>query len=345
MVDFAGWNMPVCYKTGQLAEHHAVRNAAGLFDVSHMGQFEIRGSDALKLVQYATCNNAKLANGKAQYSAFLTNAGTFIDDIIVYRVTDNHFLICVNAANIDKDFQSLWQLHRELQTACTVLNKSNDYFLLALQGPKAMEMLVKSGATVPEKRFGHLETVLGKIRVRLARTGYTGEDGCEIYGDPQDAVAVWNLLIGDGAVPCGLGARDTLRLESALPLYGHDIDETRTPFEAGLSWIVKMDKGDFRGRKALAAIPLDASGKTKVKKRLVGLTLETGSLPRQGFSIFSSDNQIGEVTSGSISPTLAHPIAMGYVATEFSTPDTMLDIDIRKERRHAKVVPLPFYKK
>lgn len=338
MVDFAGWEMPVLY-TGVVAEHLAVRNRAGLFDVSHMGELEIIGPGALALVQKVTCNDAsRLTPGACQYSALLTPEGTFVDDIIVYRKGADHFLICVNASNADKDFE--W-VKGHASTHARVENNSDYYALMALQGPKAKEILQGIGSLpMPSKPFTFVETTFEKHPLLISRTGYTGEDGVEIYTSPADAPALWNLLmeIGKplGLLPCGLGARDTLRLEACYPLYGHEIDDHTNPFEAGLNWIVKLSKEDFIGKEALSKI--------RSERKLVGLQTE-GGIARQGYRLFAQEEEIGFVTSGTHSPLLDRPIALGYVKNDFSEVGTKIQVDIRGKKREAIVVSLPFYKK
>ncbi len=343
MVDFAGWEMPVQY-TGVRDEHEAVRTKCGIFDVSHMGELEVRGPKAEELVQRVTCNDvSRLKSGDCQYSAFLTPNGTFIDDIIVNRLGAEHFLICVNASNIEKDFD--WVRSFAIPDA-TVENRSDDYFQIAFQGPQA-EGLVGAmlseaappwGASpLPAKPFTLVQTQIAGCPVIVSRTGYTGEDGFEIYGAPQDVEKVWLPLMDRGARPCGLGARDTLRLEAAYPLYGHEIDDTIHPFEARLGWILKMDKGDFIGRDALL--------KKKIEKRLIGIEMTEPGIARQGCRIFHGEKEIGWVTSCTMSPTLDRAIALGYVGLDFSADGTKIEVDIHNKKRHAITVSLPFYKR
>jgi aminomethyltransferase len=350
MVEFGGWEMPVLY-TGVIAEHKAVREKAGLFDVSHMGEIEISGPEALEITQKATCNDvAKLKDGDCQYSAFLTEQGTFVDDIIVNRIDQNRFLICVNASNADKDFE--WV--RRLATSGTKIeNVSDDYFQIAIQGPEAEKIVAAAypQTTLPSKPFTFVQTTLSGGPVLIARTGYTGEDGFEIYGKPEKAATVWKLLMEQGAVPCGLGARDTLRLEAALPLYGHEIDDKTNPYEAGLAWIVKMDKGNFIGRDALLKI-----AEKEPAKSLVGLEMREPGIARQGCKIYSENSMgvsggeqdlhlTGTVVSGTKSPTLDRAIALGYVERKFSPLGTKIWIDIHNKKREAVIVPKPFYKR
>lgn len=338
MVDFAGWEMPVQY-AGVGEEHRAVRQKAGIFDVSHMGEIEIAGSGAGELVQRVTCNDAlKLKDGDCQYSAFLTEAGTFIDDVIVNRLAEDRILICVNASNTDKDFE--W-VRGHAKGNVRVENASNLYFQIALQGPEAGRILQKAaGRELPPKPFTFFRTDIRGAPVLIARTGYTGEDGCEIYGDPSGAEGVWNLLMEHGAVPCGLGVRDTLRLEAALSLYGHEIDETTHPYEARLGWIVKLQKGDFVGREALLRIRQNAEA-----RKLVGLEMTEPGIARQGYKIYHEDTEVGFITSGTKSPSLDSAIALGYVRNELSDVGTKIQVDIHHKKREAVVVSLPFYKR
>lgn len=340
LVDFAGWEMPVQYQ-GVIEEHHAVRNGAGIFDVSHMGEILLEGPGALAAVQKLACNDAsRLKSGESQYSAFLTERATFVDDIIVNRLASERFLICVNASNTERDFE--WA-HRQESSQCSIRNVSADYFQIALQGPQAVSLFRKvyPQFPFPEKSFtftcGSLE---GGQEVLVARTGYTGEDGCEIYGPPSAAESLWKRLAFSGAVPCGLGARDTLRLEAALSLYGHEIDDQTHPYEARLGWIVKLDKGDFIGREALQKIKAQP-----LQRKLVGLQMKEPGIARQGYAIFSNDTEIGHVTSGTKSPTLDRAIALGYVQQEFAADGTKIQIDIHRKKREAVVVPLPFFKR
>jgi aminomethyltransferase len=294
----------------------------------------------LAIVQKVTCNDAsRLQPGQSQYSAFLTEKGTFVDDIIVNRLRDDKFLICVNASNADKDFD--WVRRHETK-GTPVKNASDDYFLIAVQGPEAVSFVGAYDHTpLPPKPFTFLETKLIDIPVLLSRTGYTGEDGFEIYGPWKDAEKIWSAFMEKGAVPCGLGARDTLRLEAALPLYGHEIDDMINPYEAGLGWIVKMDKGDFIGRDALSHV--GAQFIAPGQKKLVGLEMQEPGIARQGCRIFSGEMEIGFITSGTKSPFLDRAIALGYVSPTFSSKDSKIEIDIHNKRRHAKVVSLPFY--
>ncbi|HSA58194.1 MAG TPA: glycine cleavage system aminomethyltransferase GcvT [bacterium] len=336
MVDFAGWDMPVQY-AGVREEHMAVRTRCGIFDVSHMGEIEISGAGALAFVQKVTCNDAShLKPGQSQYSAFLTERGTFVDDVIVNRLADDRFLICVNASNADKDFE--WTL-RQARTSASVKNVGDQWALIAAQGPEAASVMAKAFRDVllPQRAFTFLESRIAGMPVLISRTGYTGEDGFEIYAPWNHAEKIWTPLAEAGAVPCGLGARDTLRLEAALPLYGHEIDDQTTPYEAGLGWIVKMEKGDFIGRDTLSSTP--------VRKRLVGIEMREPGIARQGNDIYHGGNKIGIVTSGTKAPFLDRAIATGFVPPDFAAPGTKLGIDIHNKTRHAEVVSMPFFKR
>ncbi len=338
MVDFAGWDMPVQYE-GVRQEHMAVRTVCGVFDVSHMGEILVWGPKALATVQRLTCNDASRLNpGDCQYSALLTEEGTFVDDIIVSRLAEDRFFICVNASNAEKDFD--W-MRKNALSETQIEDVSEKYCLIAVQGPESEQMLKKAwpDLTLPHKSFTIAETKISDVPVLIARTGYTGENGFEIYGPWHDAEKIWNPILAAGATPCGLGARDTLRLEAALSLYGHEIDDTTTPAEAGLNWIVKMEKSDFLGRAALKnAVP---------RKKLVGLEMRESGIARQGYKIFAGDREVGVITSGTFSPFLDRAVALGYVDADVKFPlsDGGLCVDIHNKKRHAEIVSLPFFKK
>jgi len=343
MVDFGGWEMPVQY-AGVLDEHRAVRTAAGLFDVSHMGEFRVAGPGAEAFVQRLTPNDvAKLAPGRAHYSAFLTPEGTFVDDLLVYRLAADELLLVVNAGNIEGDFEWAAAAPRD---GATLENVSDRYALLALQGPKAVEILQPLTAT-PLAAIRYYGFARGEVDGRpaiLSRTGYTGEDGFELYVDPDDAPVLWDRLLAAGApaglVPAGLGARDTLRLEAGMALYGHEIDRTTTPWDANLGWIVKLDKGEFVGREALLA----AAGEGP-SQSLVGFEMVGRGIAREGHPIVADGAVVGEVTSGTFSPTFERALGMGYVDTSLAEPGTAIEIDIRGKLVAARVVKLPFYKR
>ncbi len=343
MVDFAGWEMPVQY-SGVIAEHRAVRGAAGLFDVSHMGEFRVAGGGAEAFVQGLTPNDVtKLPPGRAHYSAFLTPEGTFIDDLLVYRLAADEFMIVVNASNAEGDFA--WASSRP-RDGVELENVSDRFALLALQGPKALSILQPlTPVPLVEIRYYRFTSgeVLGHPAI-VSRTGYTGEDGFELYLDPAAAPAIWDALLEAGTphglVPTGLGARDTLRLEAGMTLYGHEIDRTTTPWEAGLDWIVKLDKGEFVGRETLTEAR--AAGTTR---HLVGYEMVDRGIARQGHKLMKDGREIGFVTSGTFSPTFEKALGMAYVESGLEAPGTEIQIDVRGRALGARIVPLPFYKR
>jgi aminomethyltransferase len=343
LVPFAGFLMPVQY-SGVVDEHRAVREAAGLFDVSHMGQLRVKGRDALAAVQWLTSNDAgKLSPGQAQYSLLCKPDGTLVDDIIVYRLSAEHFFICVNAANTAKDFQWMKRQAAERGFDVTITDESERYALLALQGPRAQEILqtLTRADLTALKPFHFVEEKIAGMPTLISRTGYTGEDGFEIYIAPEAAEALWTKLLekgrSKGLKPVGLGARDTLRLEMKFSLYGHEIDEAHTAIEAGLSWAVKPEKGDFIGREALAP-----EKKNGPKRRLVGFKMLERSVPRQGYKVFRDGREIGEVTSGTHSPTLEVGIGCAFVPAAFAEIGSRIDIDIRGRKFPAEIVKTPF---
>jgi aminomethyltransferase len=347
IVDFAGWEMPVQY-TGVIEEHRAVRTAAGLFDVSHMGEVRVRGARAEAFLDAITPNAlTKLQAGRAHYSGLLTVDGTYLDDLLIYRVAGDNFLVVVNASNADADFAEIARRAVGWDDV-TVTNESDDWALLALQGPRATAILQRLTTTnlAAIKYYGFATGSVDGVEMILSRTGYTGEDGFELYLPPAAAPQIWRLLLregaGDGLIPAGLGARDTLRLEAGMALYGHEIDAATTPFDAGLDWVVKLDKGDFTGRAALAAQRVPGGEPTR---RLVGVEVTGRGIARQGHTIWSGDRQLGAVTSGTWSPTLEKAIAMAYVSVDSAAVGTAVEIDVRGRRLPAVVVPLPFYKR
>jgi len=343
MVPFGGWDMPVQYG-GILEEHKAVRGAAGMFDVSHMGEVEFRGPAALEAVQRLTSNDAsRLQVGQVQYSALTTEAGAFVDDLTVYKFADDHYLVTVNASNIDKDFA--W-MREHTRGNVEVRNLSDETALIAVQGPKAIEILQKLTpldlAGIKYYWFARGK-VLGYDAV-ASRTGYTGEDGFEVYLKPQQAAALWNAVMEAGRpfglVPCGLGARDTLRLEAKMALYGNDIDDKHTVLEADLGWILKLEKGEFIGKAALAQ--QKAQG---VKRKLVGFEMTGRGIGRSHYKIVKNGQPIGEVTSGGPAPWLNKNIGLGYVAAEHSAIGTEFEVLIRDNPVAARVVQTPFHKR
>jgi aminomethyltransferase len=341
MVDFAGWEMPVQY-SGIIDEHVAVRSRAGLFDVSHMGEIEVRGADAVAACQYATANDVgRLADGQAQYSLLLTPEGGIVDDVIIYRRAADRLLFCVNASNRERDFSHL----QEHVRGAEVVDRSDEYALLALQGPRASAILARltRADLAAAPRFAFLEGPVAGKTALMAHTGYTGEDGWELYCAPHDAAALWQAILDagqpDGILPAGLGARDTLRLEAALPLYGHELGEHTTPFEARLGWVVHMEKPDFLGRAALAA-----HRQRGPRRCLVGIELIEAGIARAEYRLLQHGKPIGEVTSGTKSPTLGKAIGLGYVDPAASQPGTALAVEIRGRAVAAQVVRLPFYR-
>jgi len=343
MVDFGGWEMPVEY-SGIREEHRAVRERAGLFDVSHMGEFEVEGKDALAFLQRLTTNDVgKLAVGRIQYSAMLTPRGTFIDDLLVYRRGEDRYLVVVNAGNTPKDFAHAQEIAKGYDVRLT--NASDDYALLALQGPKAEEILAPMTnsdlSAIPY--YGFVEGAVSGALAIISRTGYTGEKGFELYVAPADAPRLFREILDAGrasnVLPAGLGARDTLRLEAKMALYGHDIDDTVTPLEADLGWIVKMGKGDFEGREALAR-----QKEQGLSKKLAGFELVDRGIARQGYAT-KSPSGAGVVTSGIPSPTLGKSIGLAYLPIADTAIGTELTIDLRGRPARARVVETPFYKR
>jgi aminomethyltransferase len=343
MVNFGGWDMPLEY-TGILAEHEAVRRRAGLFDVSHMGEIEVQGPQALELVQWVTCNNAaKLEAGQAHYSGLMTSRGTFVDDLLVHKLSDAHYLLCVNAGNQDADFAHITAnnpMHAKLE------NAGPRYSQLAIQGPRAKEILQRvTPATLGHIRYYHF--TFGKVDgvdCLIARTGYTGEDGFEIYFDPKHSEKLWNDLLEagkeEGLIACGLGARNTLRLEAGMCLYGHEIDDTTTPWEAGLGWICKMEKSAFLGSELLAK-----QKQSGITRKLVGFEMLDKRIGRDGYPVAIAGREAGRVTSGGPAPFLKKNIGMAYVPPGASSVGTELEISIRGQAAKAQIIPLPFYKR
>ncbi len=379
MVDFGGWEMPVEY-SGIIAEHLAVRTAAGLFDVSHMGEIEVRGRDALGVVQKVTSNDAaRLAVGQAQYSGLMYPQGTFVDDLLVHKISDTHYFLVVNASNQDKDHQ--WMLDNAGGDA-EIENAGDRYTLLAVQGPRALEILGKlTGAPLASLRYyWFTHGKLAGVDCRIGRTGYTGEDGFEIYFDPRHSEKLWSALVEAGKefrlLPCGLGARNTLRLEAGMALYGHEVDASHTPLEAGLDRIAKLDKGDFLGREALLR-----QKQQGVRRRLVGLEMLDRGIARDGYPVYReggegdiqagpgpgplrqppragagpfcrdyTGDEIGYVTSGSPAPFLKKNIALAYLPAEYApvtgqNARATISVGIRGRRAAARVVEIPFYKR
>jgi len=343
-VPFGGWEMPVEFG-GILKEHRCVRQGAGLFDLSHMGELDVIGRDvdeAVAHVQRLVTNDiASLEPGAARYTAVCRPDGGILDDIIVYRSAKALTLV-VNASNTSRMFE-WFSVHAPV--GVRIKDRTLETALIALQGPKAAEILRPlSSVDVDALRFYHFEEgLVGNVPCVVSRTGYTGEDGFELYTHESKAVELWDTLIAAGAphgiAPIGLGARDTLRLEACYALYGNEIDEDHNPLEAGLGWVVKLQKGDFIGREALLEIKQRGLSRT-----LVGLTMEDRGVPRHGFELLHQDRPIGVVTSGTFSPTLEHAVALGYVEKEFKAPGTEVDVKIRNSAARAKVAKTPFYR-
>jgi len=335
--------MPVEY-SGIVAEHMATRTAAGLFDVSHMGEIEVRGPHALELVQYVTCNDAsKLVVGQAHYSGLMTEQGTFVDDLLIHKISDTHYFLCVNAGNQDQDFEHIRAHNR---VGAEIENAGTRYAQLAIQGPRALRILQRF-TTVPLDSIHYYFFVFGKVDgvdCLVARTGYTGEDGFEIYFAPEHAGKLWGRLLAEGAeeglLPCGLGARNTLRLEASMCLYGHEIDDTTTPWEAGLGWICKPAKGDFLGRE-----PLIRQKEKGVDRILVGFEMQDRLIARDGCEVSIGGKPAGRVTSGSPAPFLKKNVGMAYVPTAWKAPGTEISIGIRANQAPARIISMPFYKR
>jgi aminomethyltransferase len=343
MVNFGGWDMPLEY-SGIIAEHQAVRTRAGLFDVSHMGELEIRDPGALQLVQWVSCNNAaKLTIGQAHYSGLMTSRGTFVDDLLVHKISDTHYLLCVNASNQDADFDHIVANNK---FDAQVENAGPRYSQLAIQGPRAKQILQHlSTVTLDPIRYYHF--TFGKVSgvdCLIARTGYTGEDGFEIYFAPEHSEKLWNDLLqaGESAkmIPCGLGARNTLRLEAGMCLYGHEIDDTTTPWEAGLGWICKMEKAPFLGSDVLAR-----QKEIGVPRKLVGFEMLDKRIGRDGYPVLIGGHEAGRVTSGCPSPFLKKNIGMAYVPPQSSAVGADIEISIRGQAAAARIIPIPFYKR
>ena len=341
-VDFTGFSLPVSFE-GLIKEHLAVRDSVGVFDVSHMGEIRVIGDRALEFIQKTTTNNvATLKDGQVQYSTMCYPDGGIVDDILIHRFDEKHFFLCVNASNVKKDFEWLLENNSE---KIRIINESESFAQIAVQGPHAEELMQKLTnielKSMSRYWFSQGE-ICGKQDLIIARTGYTGEDGFEIYSDPSHACEIWEAIFEAGAKlavkPCGLGARDTLRLEVRYMLYGNDIDATTTPLEAGLGWIVSNKKNDFIGRSAM----LQRAGGLE-KRKLVGIGMVESGIPRKGYEVFDAySNRIGLITSGTYSPSLKKPIALAYVPVSIGSPDTPLFVRIRGKLLRAKVVKTPF---
>lgn len=343
IVEFGGFEMPVQYPTGVIKEHMAVREACGLFDVSHMGEVLMEGPDAVKNLNHLLTNDyTEMEDGQARYSPMCNEQGGTVDDLIVYRVSDNHYFIVVNASNREKDVA--W-IQAHVSGDVKVTDVSDSWGQIALQGPKAEAILSRLTApeNIPEKSYHALwNRDVGGICCIVSRTGYTGSDGFELYVRADQTAALWDLLMetgkDDGLIPCGLGARDTLRLEASMPLYGHELSDTISPLTAGLGYFVKMDKPDFIGKAAL-----EAAGKPL--QRRVGLKAVGRGIPREHQAVYAGDKCIGQTTSGTHCPYIGYPAAMAILDREYAQVGTRVEVDVRGRRVEAEVVKMPFYKK
>ncbi|MDR3312231.1 MAG: glycine cleavage system aminomethyltransferase GcvT [Spirochaetaceae bacterium] len=341
IVPFAGYLLPVQYAAGVITEHQGVRTKAGLFDVSHMGELEISGQDALSNLQNLLSNDfTNMTVGRVRYTLMCNDSGGIVDDLVVCKMEETRYILVVNAANRDKDYAWV-RSHLFGKAACRDI--SDSLAQIALQGPASPGILAGLSRTIPEKYYTFIEKgTVGGINCIVSRTGYTGELGYELYCPAQDAEALWEKLLAAGKdaglIPCGLGARDTLRLEAAMPLYGHEMTDEITPFEAALHFAVKMDKGDFIGKKALA-------GHEKPARTRVGLRVTGRGIARGGEDLFLASKGVGKTTSGTFCPFLQAPLAMALVNTDAGAEGTVIEVDIRGKRVEAEVVPLPFYKR
>lgn len=343
MVGFSGWSMPVQY-SGVIDEHQTVRNAVGLFDVSHMGEVELRGPRALEVTNRIITNDvSKIVEGQACYTTMCKPDGGIVDDLVVYRMGPEHVFICVNAGNRDKDYR--W-IAGQAGSDCTVINASDDWAQIAVQGPRAVELVERlAGGPLGGIKSYHFTrgNVAGKKAI-ISRTGYTGEDGFELYVPSADGPDLWNALLQKGrdlgVKPAGLGARDSLRLEMRYALYGNDIDETTNPIEAGLGWVVKLDKKDFVGKDALERVKKEGP-----KRKLVGFEMTDRGIARHGYPVVKDGTKIGDVTSGTMGPTINKAIGIAYVPSELSAIGTPIEIEIRGKPVKAAVQKTPFYQR
>jgi aminomethyltransferase len=345
-IDFGGWELPVQFSSIK-DEHEAVRTKAGLFDVSHMGEVEVKGPDSLQYLQKMLTNDiSKLKNGGAQYTAMCYDNGGTVDDLLVYKLTDNHYLLVVNASNIEKDYK--W-LEDHLEGDVLIDNLSEKMAQLAVQGPLAEQVLQKLAGDTNLADIGFFkfqqEVEINGKQALISRTGYTGEDGFEVYCDAADAVELWKAILDagkeEGILPCGLGARDTLRFEATLALYGQELSADISPLEAGIGFAVKLNKEvDFIGKEALKQ-----QKEQGVSRKLVGIEMIDRGIPRHGYPVFKDEEHIGEVTTGTQSPTLKKNIGLILIKKEFAALESEVEVEIRGKRLKAKIVPTPFYKR
>ena len=348
MVDFGGWDMPVQYPAGTIEEHLRTRTHAGLFDVSHMGEIDVRGRDAIAFVNRITSNDVtKLIDGQAQYTALTTPEGTVIDDLLVYRFSEDHLFLVVNAGTTEKDWE--WIQSHHAGESVELNNVSAEYCQLALQGPEALSILQKLTAEpLTEIKYYHFTTgQVDNVDGIISRTGYTGEDGFEFYAAAAEGERLWNKILDagnlgsdDGILPAGLGARNTLRLEAGMALYGHELTEATTLLEANLGWICKLDKGDFIGRETLAR-----QKESGLKRKLVGFEVIERGIARDDYDVVINDQRVGKVTSGSPAPYLKKNIGFAYLPIEFTNVGQEIKIDVRGRLIGAQVIKTPFYKR
>src|SRR5688572_18331775 len=348
MVDFGGWDMPVQYPAGTIEEHLRTRTHAGLFDVSHMGEFEVTGPDAISFVNRVTSNDvSKLVDGQAHYSALTTPEGTVVDDLLVYRFAEDRLMLVVNAGTTEKDWD--WITSARGGENLELRNTSSSYCQIALQGPDALDILKPlTDVSLSDIKYYHFtEGQVDGVAAIVSRTGYTGEDGFEIYAAADRAEQIWNKLLDagrfgsdDGILPCGLAARNTLRLEAGMALYGHEIDESTTLLEANLGWICKLNKGEFTGREALAK-----QKESGINRRLIGFEMSERGIARDGQDVVINDARVGKVTSGSPAPYLKKNIGMAYVPAGLAKEGAAIQIDVRGRLIGAQIVKTPFYKR
>lgn len=350
MVDFGGWDMPVQYPAGVIEEHMRCRTRAGLFDVSHMGEIWVDGRGAIDFVNRLTTNDVtRLINGQAHYSALTNEHGGVVDDLLVYRFAEEKLLLVINAGTTEKDWAWITSHHDEDTDNCALTNASGEFCQIAVQGPDAIDIVQQLTETdlsaIPYYHF--TEGWVDGVESIISRTGYTGEDGFEIYASPDCAEQLWNKFLEtgscgspEGILPCGLAARNTLRLESAMSLYGHELDDDITPLEANLGWITKLDKGEFIGRDALAALKENG-----LSRKLAGFEMTELGIARDGYDVYVGETKAGVVTSGSPAPYLKKNIGLAFLPVDFAKVGQEIRIDVRGKHLAAKVVPTPFYKR